>query len=674
MTVKATIPDNTTGFIQTIFTVQLKPSFQGSDANGDFSSWAGIMGYSNMTDHPDVPGASITNIIPEPIIQQILQNQNGGSNQAVPAYFFSQGKCRDTSLGGNDAINCYPQFNETDDVAEHPFLSTNVNDPSSGLGRVYSEVYDDLQQIMYITFGVPKFNNLTSFYSGAILTQLASIMTEGGTMSASQLGQMIGETVGVAISLPVVPLVFLYNVLQGMNEVSITKYYDFKSAMPLYYRCVNSMIIHLSVNMGIVQDDFFLLGKSTLTQAGQITDEVRLETIANNAANGLGVGAEGLPQVFQKYGLDIYRILLKKYTYIDGEYPIDASTTDDALLGNFANTDTDPTAQETFHDSSAQGGASSNTVKTFAKNFFSMFEAQIYDASLYIGFKIEKGVDTSETFSNETGQSSIAQQVNSQIQSVRDSKFTFGDGNIDAAINGAIGAVTGILQGVASALPGGTTLSNVMGGTGLIDFPEVWKDSSFSKSYTFNMSLRTPYGDPISILQNLYFPLALLMAGSMPRAVGRSAYTSPFICRAYCKGMFAIPLGMITNITIKRGADQFGWSTARLPTCIDVNFEIKDLSPAMYMALGDVSTNPIQDFMNIFASNSNYQEYMMTLSGMGLLERLTQYQQLRLKASRLLGQLKTTKLSPFYWGATFGNFLPARALSTFIPQPKLPQN
>lgn len=672
----ATAPqDDGTSFIQTVFAVKLVPG-QGdsstgvSDANGDFATYAQIIGYSAMTDSTD-NGGSISNIIPDPTIAKILTQ----SNNTTPEYFYSQSKCRDTTIGGNDAINCYPQFNETDDVAEHPFFSTIYPDSSggqSGMGRVYSETYDDLQQIMYITFGVPEYNNLSSFYTNAILSNpnLAKIMNDGGLSTASEIETLVGNGIGFFIALPVLPLVFIYNVLNTISNIQITKYYDFKSAMPLYYRCVNSMIQHLAVNMGLTQDNFLLFGMNPTTQSGESLDNTLLEKASNAANANLGSSTNGLPDIFKKYGFDIYAIMLAKYQYGNGGTlgtnlaTIAENNSDYSLLNN--PTDTTTTAPTT----------ATTTSKSFTSDFISSFMGQLYDASLYIGFRVEKGIDTSETFTNETGESNIAQEVNSRISSIRSTEFSLGEGNITGAISSVVKAIGNVLSGIADVADLGGVKS-ILAGSGFIDFPDVWKSSSFSKSYSFNMHLRSPYGDPVSILQNLYIPLSLLYGGAMPRAIGQAAYTAPFLCRAYCKGMFAVPLGMITNITVKRGADQFGWNTARLPTCVDVSFEIKDLSPAMYMAIGQDGTS-ISGITNaiqaVFGTNSNYQEYLMTLSGMGLKERLNWLQQLRLKASYLLAQVTTTKLSPFYWGATFGASLPARVISSILPNTKLPTN
>jgi hypothetical protein len=294
---------------------------------------------------------------------------------------------------------------------------------------------------------------------------------------------------------------------------------------------------------------------------------------------------------------------------------------------------------------------------------------------LFIGFKVEKGVDTSESFTNSTGEPSIAAEVNGKLASARDARNNTAGGNIDggaidAFLKGAGNIVKGVADSVSRTAGMGDIASTLTSGA-VLDFPEVWQGSSFSRSYNFSMSLHAHYADPWTILQRLYIPLAMLLAGGLPRSYGATSYGSPFVCRAYCKGMFAVPLGIIDSITVKRGADQFGWSNARLPTVIDLSFSIKDLSPALYLAISAGDT--IEVFKDIFAQNSSFQEYLLTLSGVGLYERVTNLSNMRKKAEACLKILGSNQFSPFYLGHAFGQSTLGRALGAITPS-RIPNN
>ncbi len=643
---------DTAGFVQAIFTTRLRTDVPGT-VNGDFTNWTGMFAYTLQNDGPDIPGSSPSNPVLLPAVAAMLA-EIGDQWQATPSYF-SRGKCRDTSLGGNDAINCYPAFNETDDVAEHPFLSTYPGLAGTGMGRVYSEVYDDQQQIMYITFGVPQFNNLSNFYSNAIVNDLAQIMNNGQNNLSGNLGALVGDAIGAFVSMPTLPIVWINNILNNVIGTNITKYYDFKSTMPLYYRAVNSMVIHLAINLGLSRDVALTGGvnNAIIGNAPNAQTEAAILGASNAQNDGPTVG---LPEYFNRFGFDIFQIMQKKYKYITNSQP-----------GNSLAPGSDATL---LQNTTTSAGSAVASIGTFARDFITGWNTQLYDASLFIGFKIEKGVDTSETVTNETGESSIAQQVNSKAQAGMDRKFSTAAGNFDGgAISSIVDFLGGAVNGVANAL-GGTTIENILAGNGMLDFPDVWKSSSFSKSYTFKMSLRSPYGDADSLLQNIYIPLCLILGGALPRAIGPAAYTAPFLCRAYCKGMFAVPMGIISHLTISRGADQFGWTTQRLPTCVDLSFEIKDLSPTMFLSIAQGGT--WEALRQTFAANTSFQEYLMTLSGMGLADRISLLRNARRKAAYLMAISRANQASPFQLGSFFGNALPARVISAVLPVTRLP--
>jgi hypothetical protein len=56
----------------------------------------------------------------------------------------------------------------------------------------------------------------------------------------------------------------------------------------------------------------------------------------------------------------------------------------------------------------------------------------------------------------------------------------------------------------------------------------------------------------------------------------QNGYTSPFIIKAFYKGMFNIDMGIITEMTFTKGKEG-GWTKDCLPTVVDVSFTIQDL-------------------------------------------------------------------------------------------------
>lgn len=546
-----------------------------------------------------------------------------GLLEALPSYSLTA-KRRDTRVGGNDAINSYYQFNENDDLI-HPINKTNT-DETSGMGRVYNETFDEQQQLIYLSFGVPDYTNAATFVDKAYNVDLAKLMNTGDVSYASKIGQFLGKTLGTVVLLPLYPIKFAFEGLEKiLSDTNPTKYYDFKPTMALYYKAVNVILAHLAVNMNLtaMEDD-----------TGDIA-------------------TAGIPDILKTHGLDILTILSRKNWY-DKLETGDASATSpttDEILKELA---TNPLYESSMWERGVTGAALGFT-----------------EALRYVGFRIEKSAESSESASNTTKEPEILSAINSAVSSGQSSTFTMkslaetAPGKVAQV---AYDGIMGIISGAASSmsLTGGVEM---LKGSGFVDIPEVWASSNFTKSYNFDFQLRTPYGDPLSIFYSLYIPLAMIMAGSFPRSVGENAYTAPFLVRAYCQGMFAIPLGIIDSITIKRGAAEYGWADNMLPTQIDVSFSIKDLSPIMHIAIAD---GGISDWTNILGQNSSFQEYLLTLSGTNIAQRTLIKELLKKRAKALLTILSNNKLNPMMFGFSLSNTRLGRMITKFTPVSKLP--
>ena len=289
----------------------------------------------------------------------------------------------------------------------------------------------------------------------------------------------------------------------------------------------------------------------------------------------------------------------------------------------------------------------------------------------FIGFRIEKGQTPSESFSNATGELSIASQINAKAQENVDLNASNGGGfffkNFGRLLQQGLkgmtaGIATDLAASVTSAIGVGDIGVVMTAGNGFVLFPEVWKNSSFSKSMSFNVQLRSRYGDPVSIFQNIYVPLLMLMAAGMPRGVGDSMYTSPFLLRAFCKGMYAIPLGIIESLSITRGTGgEYNWTSDMLPMGIDVSVNIKDLSPAMFLSVQDIG------IFDTFTRNTALHEYLDTLAALGVSERTRMWPKLRRKLQAALQLKKNTIFNPNFWSYRMGMTGGLRAIGALSP-------
>lgn len=610
----------------------------------------------------------------DPVIKKYLNDKSTqGYDEAniAPATYFSRRKFRDSSLGGNDAINPLPQFCTDDDIA-FPIHSNASG--SISMGQVYSENYDDLQQILYLGFGIPVFNNVGGFWGAATDMEFSKFVNQGSGITKEKIGYLLGSAPIRLINMVTIPLKFIGAMIDSLQQVPISKYYSFSSQMPMYFRFVNTILVMLATNMNIVGSNETLPGtgsKTSGTGAVDLLDEFYSDK--NNK------DMSGISSVFRESGLDIARIMLKKFYYDNQDSKLfrdrwtDPSVVKAAALNNgkgvnnddAPETSTNPTPAANGEGSTPDGESSLRKYTlSYFDNFAAAWESTIYDGHLFIGFRIDRGMGGSESFSNSTGESRIAQIANEKFEQGRNANFevmnnNFGQGGISSIIEGAVSAAKGFVEGIATSFSM-DPLAAVASGAARINIPDVWMNSSYSRSQNFSLTCISPYGDFESIFQSEYVPLACILAGSLPRGTGVSSHSAPFVCQAYCRGIFASPLCMIESLEVTRGADQFGMNNARLPLKLTMNVTLKDLSPVMYMSMGGDRgiTN------TLFGTDDNFAEYMMTLSGMGLRDRIHPFRAARRRISIFFGILFKAKLSPYVNGMDFGaNSYISRAIS-----------
>lgn len=90
-----------------------------------------------------------------------------------------------------------------------------------------------------------------------------------------------------------------------------------------------------------------------------------------------------------------------------------------------------------------------------------------------------------------------------------------------------------------------------------------------------------------------------------------NGYTTPFLVKAYCKGMFNIDMGIITDLSVTRGGE-CQWNDDGLPTQIDVSITIEDLYSNIFMTDSKFSLAVVQ--------NTAMQDFLANLAGLNLAE------------------------------------------------------
>ena len=147
---------------------------------------------------------------------------------------------------------------------------------------------------------------------------------------------------------------------------------------------------------------------------------------------------------------------------------------------------------------------------------------------------------------------------------------------------------------------------------GKLIFPEIWSDSQFSRDYPINIKLVSPDNDDYSIYVNIIVPLLHLLGFALPRGTGPSAFVSPYLIRCAYKGMFNVDMGIISSMSITKGAE-CSWNHRGMPTSVNVSFTIKELYNIFALANNESGNYKL-------AENSIMMDYIGNLCGININE------------------------------------------------------
>lgn len=116
-------------------------------------------------------------------------------------------------------------------------------------------------------------------------------------------------------------------------------------------------------------------------------------------------------------------------------------------------------------------------------------------------------------------------------------------------------------------------MSHLLAG-GRIDFPMLWKNSTYAPSYTMTIRLYNPNpNSKRSTAKYIIGPVAALLLLGLPQAQGAGAYSWPFIHKFWSPGIYNLDPGYIANITVIKGGDQQQISWKQTMGVVDVRID-----------------------------------------------------------------------------------------------------
>jgi len=593
----------------------------------------------------------------------------------------------DTRLGGNIGINSRPQFTRYSDIrvkgnlAGRQDVKLDSVTGNYGMGRYYSEAIDDSSQIVYMRFGVPQFNSLTDYLLRAFDSSSVALARTGRTPSAFfTAGRLVGTAVGVK-AFPVIAITILAG--KAINAVFLrptSKFYTMKPTMHLYWSTVNTLVNTLAINKGILPK---IMASEEDEKLGR---PFTLDQDYLNAISSL------MPDIFTGSNyFNIWSTANKAQRMANQQYVNDYDDADKSsptdYTGRLMKTMTGNGSHVTnIRDDNGKAGisgaierliqfgyyiendeksekleldprAKENKDPNWYQEFFTYFDADFRGGAQFATFRVDNTGSVSESFGNSTVESDLSSKINGLSSQARQARFSFADGNIIGGniigdlVQGTIGAAKDLMVGALDGVTVGfSTLLMGIGGSGYMDIPKNWQSSTATlPKSNYTIQLISPYGNPMSQMINIYIPLCMLLAGSLPLSTGKQSYTSPFLCQIYDRGRCQVRLGMIESLSITRGTSSLAFNKIGAPLAIDVSFSVVDLSSIMHMP---VSSGKIFEFDITLDEDNILTDYLAVLANQSMWSQIYPMAKAKLTIAKEI--MKYNKLtSASYWSSLF---------------------
>jgi len=145
-----------------------------------------------------------------------------------------------------------------------------------------------------------------------------------------------------------------------------------------------------------------------------------------------------------------------------------------------------------------------------------------------------------------------------------------------------------------------------------LDFPQVWKGSGFSPSYTMTIRLYNPKpADEECTKKYIIGPLAALLLLGLPRASNESnyAYNWPFFNTLRCPGIYFLNPCCITSINVIKGGDQQSIAWNQRLAIVDVRLEFTSLFNTLISGAKGTKDRPtLESYLEAMAKEKNIHE------------------------------------------------------------------
>ena len=248
-----------------------------------------------------------------------------------------------------------------------------------------------------------------------------------------------------------------------------------------------------------------------------------------------------------------------------------------------------------------------------------------YDTAVepyYTDFVVRPGINYSETFGNDKKDSIIAGMFNQASDTMKELQFILNTSRAvsEETVKESKEAALGALKQGAEALGNNTFVnrflkgaSSILSGANIV-FPELWSSSNYSRSFSIEIPLYTPYGSLTNIFMDILVPIWFWIAISAPRQASANSYSAPFLLKCHVPGIFSVDMGMVESLTINKGVDN-EWSVDGYPLAVTLSVQIVDLYSSFYISrINGISPTDAYNFLQ----NNGLIDYVAVQSGIDM--------------------------------------------------------
>lgn len=169
--------------------------------------------------------------------------------------------------------------------------------------------------------------------------------------------------------------------------------------------------------------------------------------------------------------------------------------------------------------------------------------------------------------------------------------------------SGMVGGAGNVLEGAASSAGGLWKGAMQLASGSKVDFPQIWRGSSYTPSYSFTIILYNPNpSDYDSYMKYIVRPLLHMVAFMTPMSDSNFTFGFPVACKVKCPGLFGLDAGFIQSLDVVKGGSNNDITFYQRPSTVEIRFTFGSLYTTM-IGKSEDSVSEERPTINSYASH-----------------------------------------------------------------------